>query len=135
MWRSIPLGLCFTMAIACHAADLVPTTPVSQLLWYDSPARLAKNALTKLKIARKMPIAVPPCLVTRPESYCKGVLRAMIVSASESTRTEFSGGTGFGQSPGSPAEAQQESPVSGVLDGDGHCWARTSDLLLVREAL
>ncbi len=39
MWRSIPLGLCFTMAVACHAADLVPTTPVRQVLWYDNPAQ------------------------------------------------------------------------------------------------
>jgi hypothetical protein len=58
---------------------------MQQMAWQTQAA--------KLKIARKMPISVPPCLVTRPESYCKGVLRAMIVSAAESMRTEFSGGT------------------------------------------
>jgi hypothetical protein len=43
-------------------------------------ARLAKNALKKVKIARKMPISVPPSLVGRLESYGEGLSLAMIVS-------------------------------------------------------
>jgi hypothetical protein len=56
-------------------------------------ALLAKNALRNAKTIRKMPISKPPCLVTRQESYCKGVHSARNVSPLESKWTEFSGGT------------------------------------------
>jgi hypothetical protein len=39
-----------------------------------------KNALKKLKIARKMPISMPPSLVVRPESYDEGLLLATAVT-------------------------------------------------------
>ena len=43
---------------------------------------------------RGKPISVAPSLFTGPESYVEGLFLAMIVSAVESRRTEFSGGTG-----------------------------------------
>jgi hypothetical protein len=39
-------------------------------------ARLANNALKKLRIVRKMPISVPPSLVARPGSYDEDLLLA-----------------------------------------------------------
>jgi hypothetical protein len=43
-------------------------------------ARLAKNALKKVKIARKRPIHMPPYLVGRLEAYDQTLSQARIVS-------------------------------------------------------
>jgi hypothetical protein len=53
-----------------------------------------KNALKKVKIARKMHISVPPSLIARRTSYGQEATLATRVSRVEPTRTEYSGPTG-----------------------------------------
>ena len=57
-------------------------------------ALLAKSTLKNAKTSRIMPIASPPSTCCEARSYDRGCLPASDVSAVESTRTEFSGGTG-----------------------------------------
>ena len=53
-------------------------------------ALLAKNALTKLKIIRKMPLSMPPLVCLEAESYGPEPTLATGVTRVESTRTEYS---------------------------------------------
>jgi hypothetical protein len=52
-----------------------------------------KNAFKNVKIIRGIPISMPPSLFARPESYLEDLFLAMILTAVESIRTQFSGGT------------------------------------------
>ena len=61
----------------------------------------------------KMPISLLPSQVTRPESYDKGLLVPMIVSNSESTRTDSPEGATIPHS-GLGLPSQQNQPIAFV---------------------
>jgi len=76
------------------------------------PALRAKNALRNARIDRKMRIAVPPSLVARQECHEEDLLLAIAVTPLESTRTEYSMGTGRAEEAGDVASG-------GVVEGLG----------------
>ena len=75
---------------------------------------------------------MPPCLVTRSESYRKGILWTMTVSAAESTRTEFSGGGDLAEL-NCPHQRSEALPAGGgtgtVVEGEPgvRCQKRRED--------